>query len=76
MMSHMVFKLGSAHAPVTSFGFIIDFHTLVEHFHHAITGTDALKQLQTIYKLKVSTLSEALSPNSFEGPDPALEDML
>ena len=54
------------HVPSGDFGFVIDFHTLLEHIHHAITGMDALKQLQTVYKLKLSTISEALSVTSFE----------
>ena len=54
------------HVPGGSFGFIIDFHTLMEHIHHSITGVDALKQLHNVYKLKLSTLSEALSVTSFE----------
>ena len=49
-----------------NFGLLIDFHTLMEHVHHAITGVDALKQLQNVYKLKLSTISEALAVTSFE----------
>ena len=45
---------------------MVDFHTLMEHVHHSITGVDALKQLQTVYKLKLNTISEALSVTSFE----------
>ena len=39
---------------------------MMEHINHNITDVDALKQLQTVYKLKLSTLSEALSVTSFE----------
>ena len=58
------------HSPGGGFGFVVDFHTLMEHIHHAITGVDALKQLQTVYKLKLTTISEALAVTSFEVPIP------
>ena len=54
------------HAPEGHFGLIVDFHTLMEHIHHSITGVDAMKQLQSVYKLKLSTISEALAVTSFE----------
>ena len=54
------------HVPNGNFGLVVDFHTLMEHIHHSITGVDALKQLQNVYKLKMKTLSEALSVGSFE----------
>ena len=38
----------------------------MEHIHHSITGVDALKQLQNVYKLKLNTISEALAVTSFE----------
>ena len=58
------------HVPNANFGLVVDFHTLMEHIHHSITGVDALKQLQNVYKLKMKTLSEALSVASFEVPVP------
>ena len=58
------------HAPGGNFGFVIDFHTLLEHIHHAITGVDSLKKLQTVYKLKLNTISEALSITSFKVTTP------
>ena len=58
------------HAPNGNFGLLVDFHTLMEHIHHSITGVDALKQLQNVYKLKMKTLSEALAVASFEVPMP------
>ena len=54
------------YAPGGNFGFVIDFHTTTEKINHNIAGVDALKQLQNVYKLKLSTLSEALSVTSFE----------
>ena len=54
------------HAPGGNFGFVFNFYTLVEHVHQLITGVDSLKQLQNAYKLKLSTIFEALSVTSFE----------
>ena len=54
------------HMPEGNFGYLIDFHTLMEHIHHAITGVDSLKQLQNVYKLKLSTIAESLAVTSFE----------
>ena len=47
--------------PGGNFGFLIDFHTLLKHIHHAITGVDILKQLQNEYKLKLNTFSGTLA---------------
>ena len=38
--------------------------------HHSISGVDLLKQLQTVYKFKLNTISEALSVTSFEVSTP------
>ena len=58
------------HVPAGNFGYIIDFHTLMEHIHHTITGVDSLKQLQNVYKLKLSTIAESLAVTSFEVVSP------
>ena len=58
------------HAPNGNFGFVIDFHTLMDHIHHAITGVNSLKQLQNVYKLKLNTISELLAVTSFEVSTP------
>ena len=58
------------HSPQGDFGFLVDFHTLMEHVHHSITGVDSLKQLQNVYKLKLSTISESLAITSFEVSSP------
>ena len=58
------------HMPTGNFGYLIDFHTLMEHIHHAISGVDSLKQLQNVYKLKLSTIAEALAVTSFEVSSP------
>lgn len=58
------------HALTGSFGFVIDFHTFLEHVHQSITGMDALKQLQTVYKFSLSTISEALTVTLFKASVP------
>ena len=56
--------------PDGNFGLLVDFHTLMEHIHHAITGVDSLKQLQNLYKLKLSTIAESLAVTSYEVASP------
>ena len=53
-------------APGGSFGFVVDFHIVMEHIHQQISGHDSLKNLERIYKLKLHTISEAVSMTSFE----------
>ena len=38
----------------------------MEHIFTQITGVDSLKQLEKIYKLKLSTIGEAIQMSSFE----------
>ena len=57
-------------SPGGNFGYLVNFHTVMEHIHQAITDVDALKQLQNVYKLKLQTISEALSVTSFEVSTP------
>ena len=58
------------HVLAGSFGYIIDFYTLMEHIHHVITGVDSLKQLQNVYKLKLFTIAESLAVTFFEVSSP------
>ena len=51
-------------SPNGTFGLIVDYHILMEHIHYAISGVDAMKQLQNVYKLKMSTISEAVAITS------------
>ena len=53
-----------------NFGFIIDFHTFLEHIHHTITGGDSLQQLHSVYKLKLSTISDLLAVIFFKVSTP------
>ena len=57
-------------APKGNFGYMVDFHTVMEHVHHQITGIDSLSSLGKLYKLKLSTISESLAMTSFETIDP------
>ena len=57
-------------APKEFFGYLVDFHTVMEHVHHQITGIDSLSSLGKLYKLKLSTISESLSMTSFETTEP------
>ena len=42
-------------APKNHFGFMIDFHTLMEDVHQQITGCDSLTSLEILYKLRYKT---------------------
>ena len=57
-------------APQDNFGYMVDFHMVMEHMHHQITGIDSLTSLGKLYKLKLSTISESLVMNSVETTDP------
>ena len=52
------------------FGFVVDFHTVMEHIRHQITGTDSLLNLGKLYKLKLKIMSESVSITSFEVQSP------
>ena len=52
------------------FGFIVDFHTVMEHIHQQITGADSLKQMGQVYKLSLTTIAEAVQMTSFEVSSP------
>ena len=54
-------KMGSKawlalNAPIDQFGFIVDFHTVMEHIHQQITGVDSSSSLEKLYKLRLKTL--------------------
>ena len=58
------------HAPKNQFGFIVDFHTVMEHIHQQITGMDSLAALGKLYKLRLKTMSESVAMTSFEVQSP------
>ena len=53
-------------APNKEFGYVINFHTLMEHVHQQITGVDSLANLGKLYKLQLQTMSEGVAMTSFE----------
>ena len=58
------------HAPKNQFGFVVDFHTVMEHIHQQITGMDSLASLGKLFKLRLKTMSESVSMTSFEVQSP------
>ena len=57
-------------APKHQFGFVVDFHTIMEHIHQQITGMDSLASLGKLYKLRLKTMSESVAMTSFEVQSP------
>ena len=57
-------------APKKQFGFLVDFHTVMEHIHQQITGMDSLSSLGSLYQLKLKTMSEGVAMTSFELSEP------
>ena len=57
-------------APKDQFGFVVDFHTVMEHIHQQINGVDSLSSLGKLYKLKIKTMSEGVAMTSFETNSP------
>ena len=54
------------HSPGERGGLLVDFHTLMEHIHHTITGQDVIGKLNSLYKLKIETIAQGLAVTSFE----------
>ena len=57
-------------APKDDFGYIVDFHTAMEHLHQQITGVDSLASLGKLYKLRLKKISEGVAMTSFEVNNP------
>ena len=57
-------------APKQEFGYLVDFHTAMEHINQQITGMDSLSSLGKLYKLKLRTISEGVAITSFENNNP------
>ena len=57
-------------APQQEFGYLVDFHTVMEHIQQQITGMDSLASLGKLYKLQLRTISEAVAITSFENHNP------
>ena len=54
------------HSPGERGGLVMDFHTLMEHVHTTITGQDMILKLNSLYKLKIETISQGAAITSFE----------
>ena len=54
------------HINLCQSGFVMNFHLLQRHIWRNITQTDAMKTMTEVYKLKLTTVSEAVAINSFE----------
>ena len=52
--------------------YVVDFYIVMEHIHRQITEMDSLSYLGKLYKLKLSTVSEAVLMSSFETSEPRL----
>ena len=59
-------------APNGSFGFVVDYHIVMENVYTQWAKTDLLKKLEHIYKIKVSDISQATAMTSFETDIPKL----
>ena len=57
-------------APKDDFDYVVAFHIVMEYIHQQITGIDYLSNIGKLYKLKLSTTSEAISMTSFETSEP------
>lgn len=59
------------HFPRDDFGYIIDFHVLMEHLQNQMCGDgELLKRLERVYKLKLATLMQGNTITSFESKIP------
>ena len=57
--------------PDGHFGFLVDFHTAMEHISRQSNGKETLKTMTNLYKLKfMTTNAEAISITSFESQIP------
>jgi hypothetical protein len=62
----------ATHSPSNDFGIFVDAHMVLEHIHYTLHGTDALKRLESLYKLKIDTISQGLAITSFENTIPKM----
>jgi hypothetical protein len=56
--------------PGHAFGLLVDPHAVMEHIWETISGTDVLKRMEKLVKIKLSTVSEGIAISSFESPIP------
>jgi hypothetical protein len=56
--------------PGHAFGLLVDPHAVMEHIWETISGTDVLKRMEKLVKIKLTTVSEGIAISSFEAPIP------
>jgi hypothetical protein len=56
--------------PDHAFGLIVDPHRVMDHIQSSIAGEACLPKVEKLYKLKLSTIGEALAMTSFENKVP------
>jgi hypothetical protein len=56
--------------PGHAFGLLVDPHAVMEHIWETINGTDVLKRMEKLVKIKLTTVSEGIAISSFESPIP------
>jgi hypothetical protein len=52
-------------------GLVIDFHTFMENIQQTMVGTDSIARLNSLYKLKIDTMSQRIAIISFERTIPS-----
>ena len=60
----------SMHHPGTDFGFIMDFHLVMAHVHHAISGTSLMDNLHKVHRMHLSHNHQAVALGSYEARVP------
>ena len=48
--------------PGGELGIILDFHMVIEHVLNTLNGTDIMKSVERVYKLKLATMNQAPLP--------------
>ena len=51
---------------VGSYGYVIDFHVLMEYIYQKLNGQDNLSRLEKLHKIKLKSNMEAIAISSFE----------
>lgn len=57
-------------------GLVVNFHNLMEHVQNIIMGQDVITKLNSVYKLKIQTISQCLTISSFERTIPRIFHVL
>jgi hypothetical protein len=60
------FALLAIECPSNAFGLLVDPHMVLKHVFANINGVNVLKSMETLCKIKLTTVSEGLAISSFE----------